>query len=135
MTYIQTANDFVWLVLVAVVVLPATAAAAVVFSAVRQRRRRRRRQEHLRVALRQHGRSAGASAPLANSLTPTVVRAVRAHGERSAARHWHAGIRGREPVNPYASGTREHVIWYASFQLATHNLMEEQAADVVHVLR
>jgi hypothetical protein len=125
--YIQTAEALVWLVLVSV----ALAAGWGIVSAARARARRRARFMYYLRATQEPERTSSAPIPLSEGLTPEQAEAIRAHAERTATRHWNAGQRDELPVNPYVPGTPEHVLWYASYELKLHDLVDAASSDVV----
>jgi hypothetical protein len=96
------------------------------YLAARKRHARRLRYERM-------GRRTGpqrphsAPAPLTGSIHPGKVAAIRAHAERTARRDWVANA--APAANPYASGTPEFVLWYASYQLTRQELVDEPATE------
>lgn len=127
--YVQTAEALVWLVLIVV----ALAAAGAILAAARARSRRKARYQHYLQAGRERERPSSAPIPLSGGLTPEQAQAIRAHAERTATRHWNAGARDDLPVNPYPPATPEHVLWYASYELKLHDLVDEASGDVVEI--
>jgi hypothetical protein len=118
-----------WLVLAAVVLVTAVAVA----SAHRNKMKRRARALHYLHASRERERTSSAPSPLRGGVTPELLQAIRAHAERTAARHWREGPRCSSPVNPYDAGTPEHVLWYASYELAMHE-RDEVSGPVVEIV-
>lgn len=127
--YVQTAEALVWLVLVVV----ALAAAGAILAALRASSKRKARYLYYLRASREKERVSSAPIPLTGGLTPELAEAIRAHAERAARRHWDAGVRDELPVNPYPQATPEHVLWYASYELKLHDLVDDAAGDVVEV--
>ncbi len=127
--YVQTAEALVWLVLAVV----AVGAAGAIIAALRARSRRKARFLYYLQASQQRERPSSAPMPLAGGVTPELAEAIRAHAERTATRHWNAGARDELPINPYPPATPEHVLWYASYELRLHDLVDEAASDVIQV--
>lgn len=127
----QSANCIAWGVLIAVFML----ASAAIFSAVFHATRRRRRFRHYVALARQQERASSAPVTLADGPAPETVHAIEVHAERRAARDWQEGIRDGQAVNPYAVGTPEQVIWWASYQLALIALAESEAGDIIELSR
>lgn len=127
--YIQTAEALVWLVLVVV----ALAAAGGILAAVRARSKRKARYLYYLKAGQERERVSSAPVPLSGGLTPELAEAIRGHAERTATRHWNADMRDELPVNPYPQATPEHVLWYASYELKLHDLVDAASGDVVEV--
>lgn len=127
--YVQTAEALVWLVLVVV----ALAAAGGILAAMRASSKRKARYLYYLQASQERERVSSAPVPLSGGLTPELAEAIRAHAERTAARHWNAGVRDELPVNPYPQATPEHVLWYASYEIKLQDLVDESSGDVVEV--
>lgn len=127
--YVQTAEALVWLVLVVV----ALAAAGGILAALRASRQRKARYLHYLQASQERERASSAPVPLSGGLTPELAEAIRAHAERTATRHWNAGVRDELPVNPYPQATPEHVLWYASYEIKLQDLVDAASGDVVEV--
>ena len=127
--YIQTAEALVWLVFVVV----ALAAAGGILAAIRTRNKRKARYLYYLQASQERERVSSAPMPLTGGLTPELAEAIRAHAERTAKRHWDAGVRDELPINPYPQATPEHVLWYASYELKLHDLVDDASGDVVEV--
>ncbi len=125
--YVQTAEALAWLVLAVV----AIAAAGAILAALRARSRRKARFMYYLHAGQQRERPSSAPMPLAGGVTPELADAIRAHAERTATRQWNAGAPDERPVNPYPPATPEHVLWYASYELRLHELVDEASGDVV----
>ena len=90
-----------------------------------QRKRRARHLYYQRASREGQGhRSATAPSPLSGGMTPELALAIRAHADRTARRHWEAGPGAPKPSNPYDGGTPEHVLWFATYQLVMHELIE-----------
>ena len=107
------------------------AAAGAILAALRARSRRKARFLYYLQAGRQRERPSSAPMPLAGGVTPELADAIRAHAERTATRQWNAGASDEQPVNPYPPATPEHVLWYASYELRLHELVDEASGDVV----
>jgi hypothetical protein len=60
------------------------------------------------------------------AMTPERARAIRHEAELSARRA--AGGQLAEPVNPYARGTQEFVLWLVTYHLTMTEIDEEAAA-------
>jgi hypothetical protein len=118
-----------WFVLAAALVLVTGVAG---FVAHRNKMKRRARELHLR-ATRERQRTSSAPSPLQGGMTPELIRAIRAHAERTAARHWQAGGPRAHPVNPYDAGSPEFVLWYATYELAMHEKVDAEE-DTVQVV-
>ena len=128
--YVQTAEALVWLVLVVV----ALAAAGGILGAMRARSKRKARYLFYYLqASQERQRVSSAPVPLSGGLTPELAEAIRAHAERTAIRHWNAGVRDELPVNPYPQATPEHVLWYASYEIKLQDLVDAASGDVVEV--
>lgn len=127
--YVQTAEALVWLVLVVV----ALAAAGGILAAMRASSKRKARYLYYLQASQERERVSSAPVPLSGGLTPELAEAIRAHAERTATRHWNAGVRDELPVNPYPQATPEHVLWYASYEIKLQDLVDESSGDVVEV--
>lgn len=52
------------------------------------------------------------------------TEAIRGHAERCARRDWEAGGDTSQPLNPFRAGSPQAVLWYASYQIALHELVE-----------
>ena len=95
---------------------------------------RRRRARHLYHA-QEHARGPH-SVPPRPGMTTDRSAVIRAHAERCARRDWAAGINEPHPLNPWGSRSAQAVLWYASYQLVLHELMEangeSKPSRVVH---
>lgn len=127
--YVQTAEALVWLVLVVV----ALAAAGGILAALRASSKRKARYLYYLKASQERERVSSAPVPLSGGLTPELAESIRAHAERTAVRHWNAGLRDELPVNPYPQATPEHVLWYASYEIKLQDLVDDSSGDVVEV--
>lgn len=125
----QTAEVLVWTVLVTVALL----CAAGIVAAVRRKLRHRARYLHFLRASQARERTCSAPSPLTGGMTPGLAQAVRRHAERTAARHWRADQGHASPANPYQQGTPQHVLWYASYELALYEFMDGTSANVVEL--
>lgn len=85
----------------------------------------RRRSARYRYYAQEYARQQQEATPRAG-LTAEKSAAIRAHAERSARRDWRAGTTQPQPRNPYGTGSPQAVLWYASYQLALHDLVDAQ---------
>jgi hypothetical protein len=122
----DTAAALATLVLVTVVLAVAGAALGAILS----RRKQRARFQHYLRAGHEYERSTTAPTPLQGGITPEMAAAIRRHAEKKALVHWQEGLPEGKAVNPYDAGTPEHVLWYASYELALHELADAPDTDV-----
>lgn len=110
-----------WFIAAAAAVVIALAGALLSFFHQLRKRSARFRSHALEYERRQQ-----AAVPRAG-ITPDRSAAIRAHAERAAWRDWKAGAGQPDPANPYGTGSAQAVLWYASYQLALHDLVDAQA--------
>lgn len=87
-------------------------------------------QRHKRRArVRQHAQEAARRQQDASQRMGTGrTEAIRGHAERCARRDWEAGSDTSQPLNPFRTGSPQAVLWYASYQSALVDLVEEARA-------
>jgi hypothetical protein len=62
-----------------------------------------------------------------DGITPDRAGAIRSHAEKAARSDWVTG--NSAMPNPYAKGTSEFVLWYATYQLGMATLAEQAEGD------